>query len=93
MCCVGKVCGGDGCGGTCDDACPCAPDCEGEDKCGGVSDGCGGTCDQACPVGQVERARQAFERFETDGWCEPYGSSLESVRWDENPFPVHIFLA
>ena len=59
--CDGKLCGDDGCGGSCG-LCPedfpfclsgfcsnCAPDCEGV-VCGG--DGCGGSCG-SCPVSEV----------------------------------------
>ncbi len=61
--CKDKVCGGDGCGGTCGDCpllsayncssvgtCLCVPNCY-EKSCG--SDGCGGTCGKACGAGQI----------------------------------------
>ena len=60
--CQGKVCGTDGCGGTCGDCpllsayncssvgtCLCVPNCY-EKTCG--SDGCGGACGKACGDGQ-----------------------------------------
>ena len=65
--CTGKVCGGDGCGGSCGQCpggqqcvggqCQCLPDCDGK-QCG--DDGCGGSCgnctgdEEACVNGQCQ---------------------------------------
>lgn len=56
--CAGKVCGSNGCGGSCGTckanevcqggACLCVPNCTGRD-CG--SDGCGGACQPGCAAG------------------------------------------
>ncbi len=56
--CTGKVCGSNGCGGSCGTCkpnevcqggvCLCVPDCAGR-ECG--PDGCGGTCKPGCPAG------------------------------------------
>jgi hypothetical protein len=57
--CTGKVCGDDGCGGSCgnctlpetcqsDGTCLCIPNCTG--KVCGDDDGCGGLCDGDCPI-------------------------------------------
>lgn len=56
--CTGKVCGSDGCGGSCGSckanevcqggACLCIPDCSGR-ECG--TDGCGGSCAPGCAEG------------------------------------------
>jgi hypothetical protein len=58
--CAGKVCGDDGCGGTCgacggqglcvEGVCACTPDCGGGKACG--DDGCGGSCGD-CPPGEA----------------------------------------
>ncbi len=81
--CTGKVCGDDGCGGSCGscskgDACTggqcvvdtCAPACDGK-SCG--DDGCGGTCacadGAACEAGQCEGADGADGTADTiDGF-------------------------
>ncbi len=61
--CQGKMCGDDGCGGSCggcnlDQNCEnnqcilkCQPACTG--KCNGASDGCGGTCNAQCADDEV----------------------------------------
>lgn len=56
--CTGRVCGSNGCGGSCGTCkpnevcqggvCLCVPDCAGR-ECG--PDGCGGTCKPGCPAG------------------------------------------
>ena len=59
--CTGKVCGDDGCGGSCG-TCPSGQACNSSGQCGGCtpncsgkvcgSDGCGGSCGN-CPSGQT----------------------------------------
>ncbi len=78
--CEGKLCGDDGCGGSCgtcegaatcqEGKCKCTPKCEGK-ACG--DDGCGGGCgncqaDQACKEGKCECAGQVCK-----GKCCPAG--------------------
>ena len=73
--CDGKVCGSDGCGGTCgscegNDDCvggecvPCQPKCAGK-ECG--DDSCGGTCG-GCAVGEVCAVGQCTNSY-CDGQC------------------------
>jgi hypothetical protein len=69
--CDGKVCGDDGCGGTCAPGCgtgetcnaqglcdACQPDCAGK-VCG--DDGCGGQCQPGCGAGQTCNAQGQCE--------------------------------
>ncbi len=68
--CAGKVCGDDGCGGSCgecegfqeacvDGQCVCQPDCAGkacgDDGCGGSCGSCGGDCTLVPPWGEAQR--------------------------------------
>jgi hypothetical protein len=79
--CDGRVCGDDGCGGSCgscqagllcgdDGLCGCEPDCNGK-QCG--SDGCGGTCGN-CTGGDVCQGAQCICQPECSGReCGPDG--------------------
>jgi hypothetical protein len=66
--CAGKVCGDDGCGGTCGDPCPTAETCvAGRCVCPAGTERCGPGCVVPCPTG-------APRNPVTCGCCAPNGS-------------------
>lgn len=95
--CAGKVCGPDGCGGSCGScqanevcqggACLCVPNCTGR-ECG--SDGCGGTCKPGCSEGVpcLETGKCAksgpCSKHETLSCTEEGSSSSNNNGWPPN---------
>ncbi len=80
--CDGRICGDDGCGGTCGECstneicdsgtCVCVPACAPANACG--ADGCGGSCG-ACAVNQTCTGTQLTRHECRGGVCTPVTTS------------------